>query len=48
MRYLSLWAALEMNRVFIAGTNSIDNNTKTIFQAAINNLIKINQEKLLL
>lgn len=45
MWYVSLWVAPEINRAFIAGTNSSDDNTGKIFQAAVNNLITINQEK---
>jgi len=44
MWYVSLWVAPELNRAFIAGTNSYDNNTEKIFQAAINNLITIDQQ----
>jgi len=44
MWYVSLWVAPELNRGFIAGTNSYDNNTAKIFQAAINNLITIDQQ----
>ena len=42
--YAGIWVAPELNRAFIAGTNSFDDNTEGIIQAAINNLIKIYQE----
>jgi CubicO group peptidase (beta-lactamase class C family) len=41
MWYASVWVAPNLNRAFIACTNSFDNNTKEIMQSAINNLIKI-------
>ena len=43
--YVCIWVAPELNRAFIAGTNSFDENTEGIIQAAINNLIQIYQEQ---
>jgi len=45
MWYAGIWVAPNLNRAFIACTNSRDENTEVIIQAAINNLIKINQEQ---
>jgi len=44
MWYAGVWVAPELNRAFIACTNSRDGNTERIIQAAINNLIRIHQD----
>jgi CubicO group peptidase (beta-lactamase class C family) len=44
MWYAGVWVAPELNRAFIACTNSRDGNTERIIQAAINNLIRIYQD----
>jgi len=44
MWYVGIWVAPELNRAFIAGTNSCNDHTEVIIQSAINNLIKIYQD----
>lgn len=44
MWYVSVWVAPEINRAFIAGTNSSDANTATICDNSIGQLIVLNQD----